>query len=125
MWSMDSGAGAYSNVCLARSVAWRFAIAMSIDGEVVAGLIHAGAFFLDLHQHIVEQGRSTEPESLRRHPVGAQRFIEDDQVRDRLLRRADAAGWLEADGAPGLAHEVADRLHHHEAHGQRGSRLHL
>src|SRR6266851_5501083 len=54
-WSIDSGAGAYSKVCLASSVVWRFAIAISVDREIVPGLVRAGALFLDLHQHIVEQ----------------------------------------------------------------------
>src|SRR5260370_25037956 len=72
MWSIDSGAGAYSKVCLASSVVplplggglgWGagdarglFAIAMSVDLEVIAGLISAMALFLALHEHVVEHG---------------------------------------------------------------------
>src|ERR1700716_3833004 len=92
MWSIDSGAGAYSNVCLARSVAWRFAMAMSVDGEVVARLVHARALFLDLHQYVVEQSRCAQAKSIWRHPVGAQRLVEDYDVCDCLLRGADPAG---------------------------------
>src|SRR5258707_13665654 len=100
MWSIDSGAGAYSKVCLARSVArGLFAIAMSVDREVIAGLVSARALFLDLHQHVVEQRGRTKPEPLGRHPLRSERLVQDDQVRDRLLRRANAARRLEAHGA--------------------------
>src|SRR5713101_2667824 len=140
-WSIDSGAGAYSNVCFASSVAplplggglgWGagvakglFAIAMSVDREVIAGLVSASALFLDLHQHVVEQGGRTEPKPLGRHPLRSERLVQDDQVRDRLLRRANAARRLEAHRPTGLADEIADCLHHHQAHGQcrRGLQL--
>ena len=41
------------------------------------------------------------------------------EVLDRVLRRADAAGRLHPDPAPGLLVDVADRLQHHELHRQR------
>src|SRR5260370_5789817 len=125
MWSIDSGAGAYSKVCLASSVVPLFAIAMSVDREVIAGLISASALFLDLHEHVVEQGGRTEPEPLGRHPLRSERLVQDDQVRDRLLRRADASRRLEAHGAACLADEIADCLHDHKADGQRRRGLHL
>src|SRR5713226_2942010 len=124
-WSMDSGAGAYSKVCFANSVGARFAIAISVDREVVAGLVGARALLLDLHQHVVEQRGRAEPEPVGSHPLGSQRLVQHDQVGDGLLGGADAARGLEADWAPGLTYEVADRLHHHQAHGQGRGRLHL
>src|SRR5258706_10425576 len=125
-WSIDSGAGAYSKVCLARSVArGLFAIAMSVDREVIAGLVSASALFLDLHQHVVEKGGRTEPETLWRHPLRTKRLVQDDQLRDRLLRCANASRRLEAHRPTGLADEIADRLHHHKADGQRRRGLQL
>src|SRR5260370_8236099 len=122
MWSIDSGAGAYSKVCLASSVVPLFAIAMSVDREVIAGLISASALFLDLHEHVVEQGGRTEPEARGRHPLCSERLVQDDQVRDCLFRGSNASSRLEAHGPACLANEIADRLHHHEAdgHGRRG-----
>src|SRR5260370_5283155 len=125
MWSIDSGAGAYSKVCLASSVVPLFAIAMSVDREVIAGLISARALFLDLHEHVVEQGGRTEPEARGRHPLCSERLVQDDQVRDRLLRGSNASSRLEAHVPACLADDIADRLHHHEADGQgrRGLQL--
>src|SRR5262245_66178597 len=124
-WSVASGAGAYSKGAgTARSV--RLAIAIDlILGEVVLGLVGAGALLVDLHQHVVEKAGGAEPEALRRHPRLPERLPEHDQVRDRLLGRAHPARRLEPDGAAGLAVEVADRLHHHQADRQRGRRLDL
>src|SRR5712692_4034387 len=109
-WSMDSGAGAYSNVCLANSAGARFAIAISVDREVVAGLVSARALLLDLHQHVVEQSRRAEPEPFGSHPLGTERLIQHDQVGDGLLGRADAARGFEPDRPTGLTDEVTDRL---------------
>src|SRR5216683_3073750 len=124
-WSMDSGAGAYSKVRFANSVGARFAIAISVDREVVTGLVGAGALLLDLHQHVVEQRGRAKPEPLWSHPLGSERLVQHNEVGDRLLGGADTARGLDADRAPGLAHEVADRLHHHQAHGQGRGGLHL
>src|SRR5229473_6848124 len=124
-WSIDSGAGAYSKVCFANSAGACFAIAMSVDREVVAGLVGARALFLDLHQHVVEQRGRAEPEPFGSHPLGPERLVQHDQIGDGLLGCADTAGGLEADWPPSLPYEVADRLHHHKAHGQGRGRLHL
>src|SRR5258708_30464742 len=110
-WSIDSGAGAYSKVCLAMSVAkGLFAIAMSVDREVIAGLVSARALFLDLHEHVVEQGGRTDPEPLRRHPLCSERLVQDNQVCDRLLRGSNASCCLEPHGPARLADEIADSL---------------
>src|SRR5260370_27129799 len=124
-WSMDSGAGAYSKVCFANSAGARFAIAISVDREVVAGLVGARALLLDLHQHIVEQSRRAEPEPFWGHPLGPERLVQHDEVGDRLLGGADAARGLEPDGPARFTNEVADRLHHHQARGQGRGGLHL
>ena len=48
-----------------------------------------------------------------------------DEVLDRVLGRADAAGRLHADHLPGGLAEVADRLEHHQRHRQRRGGLDL
>src|SRR5258708_1413772 len=105
-WSIDSGAGAYSKVCFANSAGARFAIAMSVDREIVAGLVGARALLLDLHQHVVEQRGRAEPEPFGGHPLGPERLVQHDKGRDGMLGRADAAGGLEADRAPRPPHEI-------------------
>src|SRR5258708_34212291 len=108
-WSIDSGAGAYSKVCLAMSVAkGLFAIAISVDREVIAGLVSARALFLDLHQHVVEQGGRTQPEPPGRHPLRSERLAQHDQERDPLFRSANASRRLAANGPAGHAAQTAD-----------------
>src|SRR5205085_10860091 len=104
MWSVASGAGAYSKTCLASSVLRRLviAIARSVDREVIARLVSACALLLDLHQHIVEQRRGAEAESLGRHPVRTEGLIQHHEVGDRLLRGADPTRRLEPNRTAGL-----------------------
>src|SRR5690348_4672515 len=120
-WSIASGAGAYSKTCLASAADCFFVIAIRlIDREVVDGLVGAGAFLVDLHEHVVQERRRAKAQPVGRHPVGAERLVSDNQERDRLLGGADAPGGLEADRPPRLADEVADRFHHHECDARGG-----
>src|SRR5439155_26689486 len=99
-----SGAGAYSHAGTAgsegaaREVLWMSVIGAlpspSVDGEVVRALVGAGSFLVDLHEHVVEERGGSQAEPIRRHPVGAQRLVQQDQVLDGLLRLPDPAGHL-------------------------------
>src|SRR6266545_3522522 len=94
-------------------------------GEVVAGLVAAGALLGELHEAVVEQAGGAEAEPLRGEPVGTEGLVDQDQVLDGLLGGADPAGRLHADHAAGAVVEVADRLEHDQRDRQGGCRLDL
>src|SRR5438132_4334354 len=116
--SLASGAGAYchcpawagrrssrrSNFFANRS--------SSVDREIVGTLIGPGPLLDELHQHVVQQRGGADAEAVGRHPLGAERLVEEHEVLDGLLRLTDAAGHLHTDPAARLAFEVACRLHH-------------
>src|SRR3954452_25406225 len=104
--SRDSGAGAYvqsvgtgARSCLRSS---------SVNGEVVRALVPAGLLLAELHEHVVQERRCADAVAVRREPVGAECLVHEDQMLDRILRGAHAAGGLEADDASGLVMHVAD-----------------
>src|SRR5579859_1789040 len=118
--SRASGAGAYSQPAGAGTEASLFST--SVNGEVVRALVAAGLLLADLHQHVVQERRGAEPVEVGRQPLRAERLVELDEVLDRLLRLADAAGGLHTDLPSGLLVDVADRLQHDQRHWQRGGR---
>src|SRR5436853_7348986 len=98
--SVDSGAGAYAHSfgtgarsCLCSS---------SVNGEVVRALIAAGLLLAQLHQNVVEKRRRADAVTVGSQPVDAERFVDEDEMLDRVLRDAHASGGLEADDAAGL-----------------------
>src|SRR5215467_2940800 len=103
--SRASGAGAYSHSSVA-GAACRFSTSVidspSVDREVVEGLVDAGLLLADLHQHVVEQRRRAEAEEVGRHPVTAERLVEDAEVLDRLLGGTDPTGRLHSDDPSGF-----------------------
>src|SRR3954452_12920053 len=107
----DSGAGAYSKTLV---------MVCSVHADVVGAGVVAGAELLPLQEQVVEQAGGAEPEPVRGQPVGAGRLVDQDEVLDRVLRRPDPAGRLDADLAAGGGAEVADRLEHHQADRQGG-----
>src|SRR4051794_6082058 len=70
----DSGAGAYvhSEGIGARPPS---RLSRSVIGEVIAGLVGAGALLADLHQHVIEEGRRPDAVEVGRQPVGAERLV--------------------------------------------------
>src|SRR4029077_15154302 len=74
-WTMSraSGAGAYVQSVGIGAAAVRFAT--SVIGEVVLGLVSAGALLAHLHQDVVQQGRRAEPVEVGCEPLGAQRLV--------------------------------------------------
>src|SRR5688500_18712676 len=106
----DSGAGAYSKRLMVRSV----------HRDVVGAGVVAGAQLLPLQEQVVEQAGGAEAEPVGGEPVGADGLVDQHEVLDRVLRRPDAAGGLDADLAAGGGAEVADRLQHHQADRQGG-----
>src|SRR4051794_34667719 len=107
----DSGAGAYSKTLV---------MVCSVHADVVGGGVVAGAELLPLQEQVVEQAGGAEPEPVRSQPVGAGRLVDQDEVLDRVLRRPDPAGRLDADLAAGGGAEVADRLGHDQGDRQGG-----
>src|SRR5207342_1119492 len=102
--AVDSGAGAYSH----GTDGWIASLmTLLVHREVVAALVPAGAFLVDLHQHVVQQRGRADAEPVGRHPVRAERLEQDRQVLDRLLGHADASGDLDAHLDTGLPVEVA------------------
>src|SRR6266571_2442459 len=122
--SLDSGAGAYSQAVARwgrRSLPGSMSFPMaSVDREVVRPLVRAGPLLVDLHQHIVQQRRRADSEQIRRHPLPAERLVQEHQVLDGLLRLADAARHLHPHLPAGLVEEVPGRLHHAQGRRQRG-----
>src|SRR5204862_3043456 len=114
--SLDSGAGAYvqpvgtgARSCL-RST--------SVKGEVVGALVRARLLLAELHEHVVQERGGADAVAVRGQPVRPERLVYEDQVLDRLLRGAHAAGGLESDDPAGLVLDVADRLEHAERDGK-------
>src|SRR5919205_4600626 len=105
----DSGAGAYSN-----------RLVISVDAHVVGAGVVAGAELLPLQEQVVEEAGGAEAEPVGGQPVGPGDLVDEDEVLDRVLRRPDAAGGLDADLTAGGGAEVAHRLEHHQADRQRG-----
>src|SRR5437764_12194755 len=63
--------------------------ARSVEREVVRVLVSPGPLELDLHQDVVEEARGPETEPVRRHPARTERLVQDHEVLDRFLGRAD------------------------------------
>src|SRR5204862_7641716 len=106
--SLDSGAGAYvqpvgtgARSCL-RST--------SVKCEVVGALVRARLLLAELHEHVVQERGRADAVAVGREPVRPERLVHEDQMLDRLLRRAHSPGRLEADDAAGLVVDVPDRL---------------
>src|SRR3954468_22910862 len=116
--SRDSGAGAY--VQLVGTGARSCLRSSSVNGEVVRALIPAGLLLAELHEDVVQERRRADAVAVRREPVGAERLVHEDQMLNRVLRRAHATRRLEADHAPGFVMHVADRLEHAKGDGKRG-----
>src|ERR1051326_3765308 len=98
--SVDSGAGAYvqsfgtgARSCLCSS---------SVNGEVVGALVRARLLLAELHEHVVQERGGADAVAVGREPVDAECLVDEDEVLDRLLRGAHAAGRLEADDASRL-----------------------
>src|SRR5580765_6883609 len=72
-------------------------VSLSVQGEVVAALVRAGAFLAELHEDVVEERGGAEPVELRRQPRRPKRLVDEDEVLNRLLRLANPARGLEAD----------------------------
>src|SRR3954447_19460741 len=108
--SRDSGAGAYvQSVGTGARSCWR---SSSVNGEVVRALIPAGLLLAELHEHVVQERRRADAVAVGREPVGAERFVHEDQMLDRILSGTHPAGGLEADDSSGLVVDIADRLEH-------------
>src|SRR5947208_10683375 len=106
--SVDSGAGAY--VHSAGTGARSCRLATSVIREVVLRLVRARPLLAQLHQDVVDEARRAEAIEIGRQPVGAEGLVYLDEVLDRVLRGADAAGGLHPDLVAGLVVDVADRL---------------
>src|SRR6476469_8001031 len=55
-------------------------VPLSIQGEVVAALVCAGALLAQLHQDVVEQRRRAEPVQVGRQPVRPEGLVHEHQV---------------------------------------------
>src|SRR5579871_622265 len=64
-----STAGLFAEVCQVR--------ASSVESEVVAGLVSAGALLAELHQDVIEQRRRTEPVEVGCQPLRAERLVHE------------------------------------------------
>src|SRR5262249_7687521 len=60
----------------------------SVEREVVRALVDARLLLAELHEDVVEQRRRTDAVQIRIEPVRPERLVHEDQVLDRLLRRA-------------------------------------
>src|SRR5215218_3541990 len=109
MWSVASGAGEYS-----QASAVRVAVMRSLLREVLGPLVAARGSVLVLHEQVVEQRRGADAEPAGREPLVAERLLDEDELVDRLLARAHAAGGLEADHLAGAVDVVAHGLEHHQ-----------
>ena len=98
---------------------------LSVQCHVVGTAVAAGGQLLALQQHVVEQARGAEAEQVRLQPLLPHRLGDGDQVLDRVLRGADAAGRLHADPLAGQAVPVAHDLEHEQGDGQRRRRRDL
>src|SRR5262245_62121420 len=54
----------------------------SVDREIVRPRVAAGALLVDLHQDVVQERRGADPEPIRRHPLGAEGLVQQDEVLD-------------------------------------------
>src|SRR5262249_51826128 len=109
-WSLDSGAGEYSQAppnssrglsdsnfsaaCRLPVFSSTIVLIGSVFREVVLVLVTAGHFLGQLHQQVVGQSRSAEAEEVRRQPRVSQRLLDEDQEMERLLGGLDAARRL-------------------------------
>src|SRR5215204_6165972 len=93
--SRASGAGAYSQPDGTGERSCRRS--RSVNREVVRALVAARLLLSDLHQHVVQQRRRTQPVEVRCQPLRAESLVELDEVLDGLLRLTDAAGRLHPD----------------------------
>src|ERR1700681_4782330 len=94
------------------------AIVVSILREVVLALIAPRRFLRELHQEVVREGRRADAEEVRSEPGVAQRFLDEDEEMERLLRSLDAACGLHADAPAGRQIVIADGLEHDEDNGR-------
>jgi hypothetical protein len=70
-------------------------------------------FLFDLAEQVVQQRGRAETVASVVEPVVAERFLDGDEKRERLFRRANAARGFHRDGDAGIEVVVADRLNHH------------
>src|SRR5438093_1449668 len=116
--SRASGAGAYSQAVAIGALSWRRASwrLSLVNGEVVRVLVPAGPLLADLHEHVVEERRRTEPVAVRREPGEPERLVDLHEELHGLLGLADPARRLHPDDASGLLVDVADHFEHAELH---------
>src|SRR5881628_1991650 len=86
----------------------RKSVALGGFAEVIRRLVGAGFFFFELAEQIVEERAGAETVALVGEPRVAERLLHRDEKLQRLLRGADAAGGLHADGDAGIEVEIAD-----------------
>src|SRR5215471_12455906 len=94
-------------------------VPLSVQREVVAALVRAGALLAELHETVIQERRGAEPVQIRREPLRAERLVHEYEMLHRLLRLPDSAGRLEADAAARLLVHVADGLQHAQRDRQR------
>src|SRR5260370_30739089 len=88
-------------------------------GMAVRRGVAPGQEMLELALDVGEQARRAEAKQLRPQPPLAQLFLHHDEPLERLLRLADAAGWLEPHRIARPLVVVADLARHDDANGQR------
>src|ERR1700722_13688449 len=98
---------------------------LRVQGEVVGAGVPAGGHLGPLHQQAGEQAGGTEPEPVGGQPVIAGRLVDQHQVEDGVLGRADPAGRLDPYLPAVRLAVVPDRLQHHQGHREGGRRAHL
>src|SRR5881296_813746 len=108
-----SGAGPYAIVSKISET-----VVMSYHGMVVCRRIPPGHEVLELALDVGEERRRAEPEQRGPQPPVAELFLHQDEPVERLLRFADPARRLEADGVSGALVVVADLPRHDHADGE-------
>src|SRR5881396_1575293 len=85
---------------------------------VVCRRVPPGHEVLELALDVGEERRRAEPEQSGPQPPVAELFLHQDEPVERLLRLADPARWLDADGVSGALVVVADLPRHDHADGE-------
>src|SRR5215475_3861628 len=67
-------------------------VPLSVQREVIAALVRAGALLAELHEDVVEERRGAEPVQIRSEPLRAERLVHEHEMLHRLLRLPDSAG---------------------------------